>query len=80
VLRDLVVRIGWQLGIGLVIGHGLGIPFARSLSCALPSIETGDGPVIASRLVVPIEATFLAVIVPARRALRVGPMIALRHE
>jgi predicted permease len=80
VLRDLVVRIGWQLGVGLVIGLGLGIPFARALSGALPSIETSDGLVISSSLIVLIAASVLAVIVPARRALRVDPMIALRHE
>ena len=80
VLRDLILRIGWQLGVGLVIGLGLGIPFARSLSGALPSIETSDGLVVSTSLLVLIAATVMAVIVPARRALRVDPMIALRHE
>lgn len=80
VLGDLIVRICWQLGIGLVVGLGLGIPFARSLSGALPAIESSGGLVVSSSLLVLIAATVLAVSVPARRALSVDPIVALRHE
>ncbi len=80
VLRNLVSRVVWQLAIGLLIGLGLGLPFARMLSGAIPTIETSDALVVSVALVVLTMATLLALIVPARRALRVDPMIALRHE
>ncbi|SFN51809.1 ADOP family duplicated permease [Dokdonella immobilis] len=80
VLRDLLLRVGSQLGVGLGIGLALGLPFARSLSGALPTIGTSDGLVVCASLLVLTMAAVLAVIVPARRALRIDPMVALRHE
>jgi len=80
VLRSLFARNFTQFGIGLALGLAAGIPFAHFLSGSLRTIEPGGVPVIASALIVLAGAAMLAVIVPARRALAVDPMVALRNE
>jgi len=80
VLRALFSRNFSQLALGLALGLAAGIPFAWQLSASLRTIQPGGVPVVSTALFVLIGAAVLAVIVPARRALRVDPMLALRHE
>ncbi len=79
-LRSLFGRIGWQLALGLSMGLALGLLLARGLAATLHSIESGDPMVAILSLSVLIAAAAVAVIVPARRALRVHPTEALRYE
>jgi predicted permease len=79
-LRSLFGRTVLQLGIGLGLGLLLGIPLAQSLSSSLPGMASGNTLIVIIVLGVLILAAMLAVIVPALRALRVDPMVALRHE
>ncbi|MBL0165170.1 MAG: ABC transporter permease [Xanthomonadales bacterium] len=79
-LRSLFGRTVFQLSIGLGIGLALGVPFAQMLSGSLPGMATSNTPIILIVLGVLILAALLAVIIPARRALRIDPMVALRHE
>jgi putative ABC transport system permease protein len=80
VLFSLFARTGWQLAIGLAAGLALGIPLARSLASTVRSISANDitTPLVALTILI-VAATF-AIIVPARRALRIDPIEALRHE
>lgn len=80
VLRSIFGRAGWQIGIGLAVGVAAGLPLARLLSGALHSITTSDSLAVVTALAVLMAASAVAVIVPARRALRVDPIEALRHE
>jgi predicted permease len=80
VLRALFARNFVQLGIGLSFGLAAGIPFAQQLSASLRTIEPGGLAVVLGTLLVLACAAALAAAVPARRALRVDPMTALRHE
>lgn len=80
VLRSLFVRTGWQLGLGLASGLFIGMPIARVLTGTLHSIGTNDLTTPLVALTILVIAATLAVIVPARRALRIDPMTALRHE
>ncbi|MEO7432177.1 MAG: ADOP family duplicated permease [Dokdonella sp.] len=80
VLRHVFARSVVQLGIGLALGLAAGVPFAHLLTGSMPSIEGSNIAVVASVLAILILAALAAVVVPARRALRVDPTVALRHE
>jgi putative ABC transport system permease protein len=80
VLRSLFARTGWQLGVGLAVGLALGIPLARVLTGTLHSIGTNDITTPLVALTILIAAATFAVIIPARRALRIDPTEALRYE
>ncbi|HET6546622.1 MAG TPA: FtsX-like permease family protein, partial [Rhodanobacteraceae bacterium] len=80
VLRHLFARSFVQLGIGLLLGLAAGIPFAHLLTSSTQSLQVGNTGVVLSALGVLILAAIVAVAVPARRALRVDPTVALRHE
>ena len=80
VLRSVFGRSLTQLGIGLAIGVVAGIGFARLLTGSLQSIQATDPFVVIGALVVLVLAALMAMILPARRALRVDPMVALRHD
>jgi len=80
VLRTLFARIGWQVGAGLGIGLALGMLLAHAMTAELHSIAPSDPLVATATLSILIIAAAIAVIVPARRALRVHPTEALRYE
>jgi len=80
VLGDVFGRSLIELGAGLAIGVVAGIALARVLTRSLENIETVGVVAIAGALGVLAAAVALAVIVPVRRALRVDPVVALRHE
>ncbi|MEO5559074.1 MAG: FtsX-like permease family protein, partial [Dokdonella sp.] len=80
VLRDIFSRSLIQLGIGLAIGVVAGIVFARLLTGSLQSIRATDPFVVIGALVVLMLSALMAVILPALRAMRVDPVVALRHD
>jgi ABC-type antimicrobial peptide transport system permease subunit len=72
-----------ELGIPVVAGVALGLVCARAASRALSSLVFGITPtdplVLGSAAVVILMLASIAAYVPARRAARVDPNIALRH-
>ncbi|CAN5852516.1 ABC transporter permease [soil metagenome] len=80
-VKRLIVRQGIiQLAIGLTIGLAMALGVSRLLAVALFQVDPRD-PMIFAAIVVVLSATgVLASWVPARRATRVDPMVALRYE
>ena len=77
----LVVRDGMLLvGIGIIIGISVGLAGARSLTTFLYAVPAWDVPTFAATTVVLAAVAFLACVIPARRAMRVAPITALRQD
>jgi predicted permease len=77
----LVVRDGMVLvGIGVTIGLLGGLAGARSLASFLYGVPTSDLPTFAAMTIVLTAVALVACAIPARRAMRVNPIAALRYE
>jgi predicted permease len=80
VLANLFGQSAIELGAGLAIGIVAGIALSRLLTQSLPTIPGVGVAAIFAAIGVLSAAVVLAVGVPVRRALRVDPVVALRHE
>jgi macrolide transport system ATP-binding/permease protein len=77
----LVVRDGMLLaGTGIVIGLAGGLAAARSLAGFLYGVPTSDVATFAAMTMTLITVALAACVIPARRAMRVNPITALRYE
>ena len=77
----LVVRDGMMLvGVGIFIGVVGGLAGARSLSTFLYGVSTSDPVTFAGMVAVLCTVALAACAIPARRAIRVSPVMALRQE
>ena len=77
----LVMRQGFtQLGLGLTIGVGLAFALARMLSLVLYDVGAADPTVFGGIIVVLTVTGLIAAYIPARRATRVDPTVAMRAE
>ena len=80
----MVLREGAQLAIGgVLIGMVAALILGRALSSfshLLYGVRAGDPITLAAVSLLLIAASLLACYLPARRAMRTDPMIALRHE
>jgi putative ABC transport system permease protein len=77
----LVVRDGMLLvGLGILIGLGGGLAGARSLTSFLHDVSATDVPTFAATVTILSAVALVACAIPARRAIRVSPIAALRQE
>jgi predicted permease len=80
VMRLVIGRGLLLLGIGIAIGIAGALALTRSLASFLYGIRPTDPLTFAAVVVILASVAFLASYIPARRATKVDPMIALRYE
>jgi len=66
--------------LGIVIGLATGLATARSLTAFLYGVSTTDAPTFVGTVVILCAVALIACAVPARRAIGVNPVTALRQE
>jgi predicted permease len=77
----LVLREGIVLAIvGAAVGIGVALCVMRYLTSMLYAVHTNDPPTMIAVAVLLTLVALAACYIPARRAMRVDPMVALRHE
>jgi putative ABC transport system permease protein len=69
-----------QMAIGLALGLGAAFGITRVLSAIFVGVSPTDPLTFGAVALILITAAALGCVVPARRAVRVDPAIALRHE
>jgi predicted permease len=80
VLRMIVREAGVLLAAGLIIGGVLSVLAARTAATFLYGLTPGDPGTLAAAMAALASATLLASWIPARRASRLPPTVALREE
>ena len=80
VLRMMVAKGLLPVALGLLLGTGAALTSTRVLSQMLFEVGPSDPATLAGVALVLLTAAVAAVIIPARRATRVDPLLALRCE
>jgi ABC-type antimicrobial peptide transport system permease subunit len=75
-MREVLGLVGSGILLGLLAAWGLG----RLISSQLYGVTTGDPVTIAGAVGLLLVVALLAGYLPARRATRVNPVLALRYE
>ncbi|MDH5590017.1 MAG: hypothetical protein OEZ37_08210, partial [Gemmatimonadota bacterium] len=78
---ELILRQGvTQILVGLVLGVAMGVLVSRGLRTVLFEVSPNDPAVFAGIAAILAATGILASLVPAWRATKVDPIIALRYE
>jgi putative ABC transport system permease protein len=80
VLALILRQVGLVAAIGLAIGIAGTLALGKSISSLLFGIQPTDPITLAAAIFVQLAVILLACLIPARRAMRVDPVVALRHE
>jgi predicted permease len=77
----MVVRSGLRVvAVGIAIGMAMSLLFGRMIGTQLVGVTAYDPPTLAAAAVLLTVTAAIASWIPARRAARVDPMVALRYE
>jgi len=78
---QLIIRHGLTMTLsGVALGFGISLLLKPLIANQLFGIRVFDGPAVGLASVLLLVTALVAIFVPANRAIRVDPMIALRHE
>lgn len=80
VLRMILLQGAKLAALGVVLGLGAGIALTRLLSSMLFEIKATDPLTFAAGALISFAAALAACLIPARRATKVSPLVALRYE
>lgn len=80
ILRGIALRSGTLILTGLAIGFAISIPLARLLSSLIYGVAPNDPATYAGAAVLLTAVALTACYVPARRAMSVNPIVALRQD
>jgi len=80
VLGMILRQGGWQIGAGIGLGLGLAALLARAMKIVLFQVEPWDPWTFLAIVGVLAATGFVACLVPARRASRLSPLMALRQD
>ena len=80
VYRLVLNEAGWLIGLGILAGAVLALGTSALLQTLLFGVRPWDVPTLAAVAAVLAISALLASYIPARRAAKVDPMVALRYE
>ena len=80
ILRLVLSRGLFLLGVGMAIGLPISFALAKVLSSLLFGVSASDVAIFSSTTIFLAAISMAACYIPARRAMRVDPMVALRYE
>jgi putative ABC transport system permease protein len=82
--RDVLKLVMWNaltlIGAGVAVGLGGSLALTRLISTRLWGVTATDPATFASVAILLALVAVLATLIPARRAVRVDPTVALRYE
>jgi putative ABC transport system permease protein len=80
-IRRMVVSYGARLALlGVAMGLAASLLLTRLMRSLLYGVSAGDPLTLAGTALLLIAVALLACFIPARRATRIDPLVALRHE
>lgn len=80
VLQMILAQGAWLVGLGLLLGVGGALALRRVLASVLFGVTPTDPAILGAVILVLSAVAFAACYLPARRATRVDPLVALRNE
>ncbi|HEY0514322.1 MAG TPA: ABC transporter permease [Thermoanaerobaculia bacterium] len=80
VLRMVLTQGAWMVGSGLLLGVAGALALRRALASVLFGVAPTDPAIFTAVLLVLALVGFLACYLPAQRAMRVDPLVALRRD
>lgn len=80
VLRLVLAKGAGLILLGTLLGGGGAFAVARLLTTALPTLPTRDPVTLAALAIILVVVALAACYLPARRATKIDPLTALRHE